>query len=117
MKRRVIDLIDDDRVEVTTEMATDPSPVSPTDSRGFELIASTIRGMDENILVAPYMVRGGTDAKYFYAVSPNVYRFMMLQIDPDTIRYIHGIDEHVAVEDYLQAIRFYYHLVRQSMAG
>jgi len=117
VKQRVIELIDDDRVVVATEMATDPSPVSPTDSRGFKLIASTIRGMDENILVAPYMVRGGTDAKYYYAVSPNVYRFMMLQVDPDTIRYIHGIDEHVAVEDYLQAIRFYYHLVRQSMAG
>jgi len=117
VKQRVVDLIDDDRVVVTAEMATDPSPVSPTDSRGYELIASTIRGMDENILVAPYMVRGGTDAKYFYDVSPHVYRFMMLRVDPDTMRYIHGIDEHVGVEDYLEAIRFYYHLVRQSMAG
>jgi carboxypeptidase PM20D1 len=117
VKQRVIELIDDDRVDVSTELATDPSPVSPVDSRGYELIAKTIRGMDENILVAPYMVRGGTDAKYFYAVSPNVYRFMMLRVDPDTIRYIHGIDEHVSVDDYFQAIRFYYHLVRQSMNG
>ena len=77
----------------------------------------TIRGMDENILVAPYMVRGGTDSKYFYAVSPNVYRFMMIRVDPETIKYVHGIDEHVAVEDYLEAIRFYYHLVRQSMGA
>jgi carboxypeptidase PM20D1 len=117
VKQRVIELIDDDRVVVTTEMATDPSPVSPTDSRGYELIASTIRGMNENILVAPYMVRGGTDAKYFYDMSPNVYRFMMLRVDPNTIRYIHGIDEHVGVDEYLEAIRFYYHLVRQSMDG
>jgi carboxypeptidase PM20D1 len=73
--------------------------------------------MDENILVAPYMVRGGTDSKYFYAVSPNVYRFMMIRVDPETIKYVHGIDEHVAVEDYLEAIRFYYHLVRQSMGA
>jgi carboxypeptidase PM20D1 len=117
VKQRVIELIDDDRVALTAELATDPSPESPTGSRGYELIASTIRGMDENILVAPYMVRGGTDAKYFYDVSPNVYRFMMLRVDPDTIRYIHGIDEHVSVAEYLEAIRFYYHLVRQSMDG
>jgi carboxypeptidase PM20D1 len=117
VKQHVIELIDDDRVVVTTELATDPSPVSPTDSPGYELIASTIRGIDENILVAPYMVRGGTDAKYFYDVSPNVYRFMMLRVDPDTIRYIHGIDEHVGIEEYLEAIRFYYHLVRQSING
>lgn len=117
VKNRVIQLIDDDRVEVTDELGTDPSPVSPTDSRGYELIARTIRGMDESIVVAPYMVRGGTDAKYFYSVSANVYRFMMLRIDPDTVGYIHGIDEHVAAEDYLEAIRFYYHLIRQSMNG
>lgn len=115
VKQRVIDLIDDERVTVADEYGTNPSPVSPSDSRGYELIAQTIRGMDENILVAPYMVRGGTDAKYFYSLSPNVYRFMMLRINTDTMRYIHGIDEHVAVEDYLEAIRFYYHLIRQSM--
>ena len=113
--QHVIEAIDDERVEVTAEYGINPSPVSPDDSRGFELIARTIRGMDGDILVAPYMVRGGTDAKYFYDLSPNVYRFMMLRVDPDTIKYVHGIDEHVAVVDYLEAIRFYYHLVRQSM--
>jgi carboxypeptidase PM20D1 len=113
----VVDLIADGRVVVTTEMATDPSPVSPTDSRGYELIARTIRGMDDDILVAPYMVRGGTDAKYFYELSPNVYRFMMIRVDPDTIRQIHGIDERVAIADFLEAIRFYYNLIRQSMTG
>ena len=117
VEERVIGLIDDDRVVVTNEFGSNPSPVSPTDSRGFRLISKTIRGMDENILVAPYMVRGGTDSKYFYAVSPNVYRFMMIRVDPETIKYVHGIDEHVAVADYLEAIRFYYHLVRQSMGA
>ena len=117
VEARVRSLIDDDRVVVTNEYGVDPSPVSPTDSRGFEVISKTIRGMDENILVAPYMVRGGTDAKYFYSVSPNVYRFMMIRVDPETLKYVHGIDEHVAVKDYLDAIRFYYHLVRQSMSA
>ena len=115
--QRVIGLIDDERVVVTSEYGVNPSPVSPTDSRGFEMIAKTIRGMDENILVAPYMVRGGTDAKYFYSLSPNVYRFMMLRIDPATMGYVHGIDERVAVKSYLEAIRYYYHLLRQSMDG
>jgi carboxypeptidase PM20D1 len=63
------------------------------------------------------MVRGGTDARYFYSVSPNVYRFMFLRFRPDTIGYVHGIDEHVATVSYFEAIRYYYHLVRQSMAG
>jgi carboxypeptidase PM20D1 len=115
VRQRVVALIDDDRVVVSDEFGNNPSGVSPTDSRGYELIAGTIRGMDENILVAPYMVRGGTDAKYFYGLSPNVYRFLMVNVSPDTMKFVHGIDERVEVEDYLQAIRFYYHLIRQSM--
>lgn len=115
VRQRVVDLIDDQRITVTAEYANDPSPVSPVDSRGFELIAATLRGMDPQVLVAPYLVQGGTDAKYFYPLSDHVYRFLMFRATPQSLRYAHGIDEQVPVEDYLQAIRFYYHLLRQSM--
>jgi acetylornithine deacetylase/succinyl-diaminopimelate desuccinylase-like protein len=33
------------------------------------------------------------------------------------IYFAFGHDEQVTVEEYLQAIRFYYHLIRRSMAG
>jgi len=114
VRQRVAEIIDDDRVEITAEYGINPSTVSPIDSRGYELIASTIRGMDESVLVTPYMVRGGTDAKYFYELSPHVYRFMMLRIDPELVKYIHGIDERVAIDAYLEAVRFNYHLLRRS---
>lgn len=115
VRRRVVDLINDDRVQVRTEFGTDPSPVSPTDARGYGIVASIIRAMDDRVLVAPYMVRGGTDAKLFYGLSPNVYRFLPVYIDADTIKYVHGIDEHLPVEEYLGAIRFYYHLLRRAV--
>jgi len=115
VRQRVVDLIDDDRVQVRTEFGTEPSPVSPVDSRGYGIVAATIRAMDDDALVAPYMVRGGTDAKFFYGLSPNVYRFLPLYMDADSIEYVHGIDEHVSVEGYLGAIRFYYHLLRQAV--
>lgn len=114
--QRVVEVIDDERVEVSAEYGGDPSPVSPTDSRGYQLIASTIRSFQPETLVAPYMVRGGTDAKYFYSVSDNVYRFAMIRVTPETVRYVHGIDERLPVEDYLMAIRFYYNLLRQGVA-
>jgi len=117
VRQRVVDLIDDERVQVRTEFGTNPSPVSPTDSRGYELVARTIRAMDGDALVAPYMVRGGTDAKFFYGLSPNVYRFMPVYMDADTVKYVHGIDEHLSVENYFGAIRFYYHLLRQAAAA
>ena len=114
VKNRVIGLIDDPRVSVTDEYGKNPSPVSPIDTRGYRIIAGTIRGTDGEILVAPYMVRGGTDATNFYRVSDNVYRFLMVRVNAATMKYVHGIDEHVAVADYLEAIRFYYHVIRQA---
>jgi len=116
VRQRVVEIIDDERVEVSAEYGSDPSPVSPTDSRGYQLIASTIRAFQPETLVAPYLVRGGTDAKYFYSVSDNVYRFAMIRVTPETVRFIHGIDERIPVEDYLLAIRFYYNLLNQAVA-
>ena len=114
VRDRVIDIIDDERVQVIMETSIDPSPVSPTDTMGYDLLASTIRGFDENILVAPYLVIGGTDARYFYSVSPNVYRFVMVPATNETLEIVHGIDERIAVEDYLTAIRFYYALIHRA---
>lgn len=114
VRDRVVGIIDDDRVDVIMEYAIDPSPASPTDSPGYELLARMIRSFDDNILVAPYLVQGGTDARYFHSVSPNVYRFVMARATPDTLRRVHGIDERIPVDDYLMAVRFYHAIIRQA---
>lgn len=114
VRQRVVDLIDDERVGVRAEYGIDPSPVSSTDSRGYRIVAGSIRAMAPDALVAPYMVRGGTDARYFHDLSPNVYRFLAVRIDPETMRQVHGIDEHVAIDDYLAAIRYYYNVMGQA---
>jgi len=108
VRDRVVELIDDERVEVTKEMIFEPTPISPTDSMGYQTLASMIRGFDEDILVAPYLVQGGTDARFYHPVSKNIYRFIMVRATPEVVGIIHGIDERIAVDDYLMAIRFYY---------
>lgn len=116
VRQRVVELIGDDRVEVRAEFASDPSPVSPAESRGYQIVSSNIRAMEPDALVAPYMVRGGTDAKYFYRLSPNVYRYLPVLINAGTIRQIHGINEHVPVEDFLRSIGFYFNVLQQAGA-
>lgn len=108
-------IIDDERVRLSPASHWDPSPASSTSSEGYRMIAQTIRGMDPGILVAPYLVRGGTDGRHFTGLSDHVYRFLMVPVDPQAVRRIHGIDEHVRISDYATAIRFYYHLFMQAM--
>jgi carboxypeptidase PM20D1 len=115
VRSRVERIIDDERVKISVASGWDPSPVSPASSEEFALLAGTIRALDPDILVAPYLVRGGTDAKYYHALSDNIHRFLMVRVSPETIRQVHGIDEHVAVADYLAAIRFYHRMIEQSL--
>ncbi|MBC3765285.1 M20 family peptidase [Neptunicella marina] len=115
VEQHIRNAIDDPRVEISSFMGNEASKVSSTNSLGFKLIEKTIRRLDDSILVAPYLVQGGTDSKYFYALSDNVYRFLMVRLNQDTIKRFHGIDEQIPIDDYMQAIQFYYALIEQTV--
>lgn len=114
IKARTEQIINNPRVKVETFMGNEPSTVSRTDSYGFRLIEQTIRRLDDEILVAPYLVQGGTDAKHFDGLSENIYRFMMVTLDPQSLKQFHGVNEHVTISDYKRAIQFYYALLHQA---
>jgi carboxypeptidase PM20D1 len=116
VKERVEAIIDDERVEVTASMINEPSPVSATDTFGFRLLQETIQATDDSILVAPYLVQGGTDAKHFVGLSDSVYRFIMVRADRATMRRMHGVDEQISVADYTAAVRFYHALLGRLSA-
>ncbi|MFT2092784.1 M20 family peptidase [Paraglaciecola sp. 2405UD69-4] len=109
-------VIDDPRVEITSALANEASIVSPTEHIGFKLIESTIRRLDDSILVTPYLVVGATDSRHFQGLSDNIYRFMMISLNQNTLNSFHGLNEHISVQDYLNAITFYYAMLEQSAA-
>lgn len=110
-------VIDDPRVALSTELANEASAVSPTDNIGFKLIESSIRRLDDNVLVTPYLVLGATDSRHFQSLSKNIYRFMMVSLNPETLKQFHGLNEQISVQDYLNAIQFYYAMLEQSASG
>jgi carboxypeptidase PM20D1 len=110
-------VIDDPRVVLSIELANEASAVSPTDNIGFKLIESSIRRLDDNVLVTPYLVLGATDSRHFQGLSENIYRFMMVSLNSDTLKQFHGLNEQIAVKDYLNAIQFYYAMLEQSASG
>jgi len=109
----VKDIIGDDRIGYEVFMNNDPSKVSSTDSKGYKWISQTIREFEPNSLVAPYLVMGGTDSKYFYPLTDSVYRFLMIKLTPDIQKTIHGIDEHIKIEDYVEGIQYFHELFRK----
>ncbi|HEY8402813.1 MAG TPA: M20/M25/M40 family metallo-hydrolase, partial [Cytophagaceae bacterium] len=88
------------------------TPVSPTNTKQFELMQKTIKEIFPSALSAPYLVLGTTDARFYTALSKNVYRFLPVHIDKDDLNRIHGKDERVSIENYKQLIRFYIQFIK-----
>ena len=100
------------RVE-TVGFLTNPSPVSGIDSEAYNNLEQTIRSVFPNSIVVPGLVGGGTDARYFYDISEDVYRFYPIRIGPDSMKRFHGIDEKISKENYREIILFTYHLIQK----
>jgi carboxypeptidase PM20D1 len=99
-----------DNEHVRVSLAGDswePSPVSDPESAPFRALQTTIAQTFPDTLVAPYLVVGATDARYFRNLTPNVYRFTPVIVSEKDLARVHGFDERVSVEGYLNAIRFY----------
>ena len=120
---RVREVIDDDRVTVKPYGGEDgasfgsaPSPVSDMNSPAFGWIKRSIRQVaaDERLVVAPYLVVGATDSRYFTDLSPNVFRFLFNVMNPEDVSRFHGTNERIRVADYSNAVRFYYALIKNS---
>jgi carboxypeptidase PM20D1 len=111
-------IVSDPRVEIApaTPFATDPSPVSDPEGPGFRLVASAARQAagDPELTVAPYLVVGGTDSRYYADRAESVLRFVPVLIRPDDLSRVHGTDERVATADVATAVRFFHALIRGS---
>jgi carboxypeptidase PM20D1 len=94
----------------------DPSPVSDIRSPSYHILQRTIyeAAAEEELIVAPYLVVGATDSRYFTALSSNIYRFLLNKLGPEDIKRIHGTNERIAIENYLKVVLFYYQLLRNS---
>jgi carboxypeptidase PM20D1 len=102
-------VINDERIEITIR----PNPssvqaVADVKDASFTHIQKTIRAWRPDVKVAPYLVLGATDGRYYTALTPQVYRFIPF----NDIKGFHGIDERVGVEEYKKGIAFYYWLIK-----
>lgn len=97
---------------VEVELAPGPdkgeAPVeSPASGRYYEAIARAIDTAWGGIPVLPYLVTSTTDSRHYAAISDVVYRFAPMELHPDDLDRIHGIDERIEIRSIERAIRFY----------
>jgi carboxypeptidase PM20D1 len=108
-------VIADPRVTITPlPLSREPSPVTAADSSSFQLVASAIRQVFPETVVAPSLVTAATDARHYTGLTNNIYRFLPLRMGLEDLGRIHGTGERVSMENYAEIIQFYAQLIKNS---
>lgn len=93
--------------EVKLLAGKNPSKISPTDSRAFNVISKICKGMDPKAIVAPYLVMGGTDARQYEDVCDNIYRYSPFLMSTSLLLTTHGTNERIPVSSLEDGVAFF----------
>ncbi len=105
--------IRDDDVTIEQLHPTEPSPVSPTSGRAWDLIRGSIESTYPGTIVTPYVMLGASDSRHFTRISDHVYRFSPFEMSTDERGTLHAKNERIRVATFLKGVGFYTNLVRK----
>lgn len=101
-------------VEFSQSPRREPSPVSSSNSPGWNLIVASARADRPGMAFSPYLVVAGTDSRSMAPVSDDVYRFQAIELSTKDVKMIHGTNEHMTIKNLESLIRFYARLIQTS---
>ena len=107
----------DPGLELRVLDAREASPTADPSSESYRALARTIRQVFPGTVVAPTLVLGGTDSRHYAAVAEQSFRFVPLRLAPEDLKRVHGTDERIEIDAYLDVVRFFAQLLRNTAGG
>jgi len=104
-------------IEVTWQPITcydPPSKISSAHTDSFQTIAKAISLSFDKLVPAPFPFIAGSDAKFYYPVAKNVYRFSPYPISEEDTTRIHSANERMATANLAPAVNFFINLIKIS---
>ena len=92
------------------------SSVSDWNSSGYLIISDAVTEVYGDIIVAPGLMVGGSDSKHYAKAAKNSFRFNPFPISADELTSLHGIDEKIKKEDFINGIRAYIKIIEYGAA-
>jgi len=94
-------------VEVNpTGRIREASGVSDTQAEPYQRVKKSIWEVFDEIPIAPSIFVAASDTRHFVELTDNIYRFRPIRARPDDRGRIHGTDERVGVDNYLEMVQF-----------
>ncbi|WP_423410563.1 M20 family peptidase [Heyndrickxia sp. MSNUG] len=113
VKNFIVKTIDDQDIKVTVT-GNEASGVSSVKSWHFKSIQQSAKNVYPDAVIAPYLMFAGSDARHYDTIAENTYRFLPVQLTSEDLSRMHGTNEHISIENYLNAIKFYMEMMKES---
>jgi acetylornithine deacetylase/succinyl-diaminopimelate desuccinylase-like protein len=105
--------LDERRIAVRALQSSVPAPPSDFNGLFFDTVRAVMRDLRPDGLVAPVLTIGGTDSRFFRARGVNAYGFAPVILTTDDVNTLHGVDEHVSVDNVRFGVEATYRLVER----
>jgi len=107
-----------DRLKFEVVHAAEPSE-SPTDTPLFRRIVEVLNMFDAGCSVAPFLLTGSTDSRFFRQQGSVCYGFQPFLADmgyAEMWRTVHGVDERISVKNLVFGTTVLYNVVKQFLS-
>jgi len=104
-----------EKLEFETIQANEPSE-SPANTPLYEQIVKVMKEFEPNCSIAPILLTGGTDSRFFRKIRSICYGFQPLRSDMpygEILKSIHGIDERISIENLMFGTSILYNIVEK----
>lgn len=99
-------------VEITAEGGgRDPSPISSSQSDAYRYLATALGQEAPATPIAPSLMIAGSDSRSLVSVADDVYRFAPNRFHMGELGMVHGVNEHMTLDNLERNIRFYARLM------
>ena len=102
------------KIETEVIYSDNACPVVDFNSKPFHMIEEVAAEVYPGIGICPYVMTGGTDAKYYRDLSENCLRFAPLYINEQQYASIHGLNENISQGALPMGVDFYKKMIERS---
>ena len=114
--RRLKRIIKDERVSVRVLKGNPAPPISSTDTDTYKLAARLLGAGSSDRTVAPYIVMGATDSRYYTEICDEIYRISPFETPVSLLLTTHGTNERLPVSSIKTAVAFFKDFIAQRTA-
>ena len=105
----------------SNDRVLEPAPITPTDARHvspYSVLSGTTRALYGEILVAPGLMTGNTDTKFYWDLTKHIFRFTP-GWDGKHFGFgnIHTVDENVPIKSHINLVRWMSLFIRNMDAA